>query len=153
MVDVGLHRAHNDTDDAPVPPAKEMVAAYAHLKEHEAEVRDAVLVAVQAYINDTLIGQYGWDTEPIEDPKDLRRMMELDSVNITSVAKEGMAYIGLFFPCTWDPEHAAGALIHGSRVITVGDNEAAGDEVAAMNDGGKHLRPWKWWRSSRPPGV
>jgi hypothetical protein len=37
-VDVGLDRAHSDTDDAPVPPAEEMVAGYAHLKQHEAEM-------------------------------------------------------------------------------------------------------------------
>jgi hypothetical protein len=142
-VDIGIRRAHEDRDDAPVPPAKEMVAAYAHLKEHEVEVRDAVLTAVQSYINDTLIGEYDWSIEPVRDVKALKRMMKLDSVHPLTIAKKGMSYLGLFFHCTWDPEHGGGVLLHGSRVITVGDNEAAGDDVAAFRDGGKRLRRWK----------
>jgi hypothetical protein len=54
-----------------------------------------------------------------------------------------MSYLGLFFQCTWDEEHAAGVLLHGSRVIEVGDNEAAGNEFKALDDGGKELPRWK----------
>ena len=144
VINIPRARGKADTDDAPVPPAKEMVAAYAHLKAHEVEVRDAVLAAFRSHINDTLIGEYGWRTDPIKDVKALRRMLEISSVHPMAVAKKGMSYLGLFFHCTWDPEHNAGVLLHGSRVITVGDNEACGDEFAAMDDGGKRLRLWKW---------
>jgi hypothetical protein len=142
-VGISISRPWTDKDDRnPVPPAKEMVAAYAHLKLHEGEIRDAVCAAFQRHINDTLIGEYGWDDEPIDDAKDLKKMLEIGSVHLLSIARDGLAYLGFFFQCTWDPEHAAGALIHGSRVITVRDNEACGDEFAALADGGKHLRAW-----------
>lgn len=142
-VTISIPRAPKDEDDAkPVPPAPEMVAAYAHLKAHEAQMRSAVLKAVQSHINDTLNGKYGWDLQPVDDEKVLKTMMEIGSVHPLTVAKKGMSYLGLFFQCTWDEEHAAGVLLHGSRVIKVGDNEAASDIWAALDDGGKVLRGW-----------
>ena len=144
QVVINIARARHDRDDAPIAPAKEMIAAYAHLKQHEVEVRDAVLAAFQSYINDTLIAEHGWRDEPVKDVKALRRMLKIGSVHPATVAKKGMAYLGLLFHCTWDEEHAGGVLLHGSRVIAIGDNSAAGDEFAATKDGGKRLRQWKW---------
>ena len=145
VVAINISRPVKDNDDAnPVPPAKEMVAAYAHLKEHEVEVRDAIVAAFRAYLSDALIRAYGPENEHLEEVKDLKRMMTIRSVHPMPVAKKSMSYVGLFFHCTWDEEHAAGALLHGSRVVKVGDNEAAGDEFAATEDGGKRLRPWRW---------
>ncbi len=143
-VTINISRAPKDDDDAkPVPPAPEMVAAYAHLKQNEPQIRSAVLNAVQSHINDTLNGTYGWHLEPVDDVKALKTMIEIGFVHPLMVAKKGMAYLGLFFQCTWDEEHAAGVLLHGSRVITVGDNEAASDVWAALDDGGTEIREWK----------
>jgi hypothetical protein len=119
-----------------------MAAAYAHLKANEAGVTAAVLDAVRSYLN-RLITKWKWERKPVPDNKALKKMMSMDSVHPLSVAKDGMSYLGMFFHCTWDPEHAAGVLIHGSRVVKVGDNEVAGDEFAAIEDGGREIRGWE----------
>jgi hypothetical protein len=142
-VTVNIPRAPYDEDDAnPVPPAPEMVAAYAHLKAHEPEVTAAVLDAFRSYLNE-LITKWKWDLKPVADVRALKKMMEVGSVHPLTVAKDGMAYLGLFFQCTWDEEHAAGATLHGSRVVKVGDHEAAYDVYAALDDGGKEIRGWQ----------
>jgi hypothetical protein len=142
-VTVSLPRAPNDEDDAnPVPPPPEMAAAYAHLKANEAGVTAAVLDAVRSYVNE-LTRKRTRDPEPVRDNNALKRMMSIDSVHPLSVAKDGISYLGMFFHCTWDPEHAAGVLVHGSRVVKVGDNEVAGDEFAAIEDGGTEIRGWE----------
>ena len=53
-----------------------------------------------------------------------------------------MAYLGLAFHCTWDEEHGAGVLLHGSRVVNVGETDTAGDTFAALSDGGKEIAAW-----------
>jgi Domain of unknown function (DUF6985) len=140
-IGIQIPRPWKDDDDTnPVPPVKEMLAAYAHLREHEVEVRDAVLAAFQSYLNNALSAK---DERRITDAKMLKRMLRIISVHPSTVARSGMSYLGLFLRCTWDPEHAAGVMLHGSRVIKVGDNEAAGDDAAAIEDGGKRLRAWQ----------
>jgi hypothetical protein len=139
-VALSIPRPPEDDDVAPAPPAPEMVAAYAHLKEHEPEVTAAVLEAFRSYIDDALIRKYKWDLDPVGDAKALKKRMELGSLTLLPVAKDGLAYVGMFFHCTWDPEHNAGALLHGSRVVKVGDNEAAVDTFSAEEDGGEEIR-------------
>jgi hypothetical protein len=142
-VEIEIHRAPGDNDDVnPVPPPKEMVAAYAHLKSHEEEVTRIVLDAFRTYVNETLIKEYELDLEPAADNAAVKRMVEIQSVHPQVVAKDGMAYLGLFFQCTWDEEHAAGVLLHGPRVVVVGDHEAAHDEFAALKDGGERIAGW-----------
>jgi len=137
---LSIPRPPDDDDSDPTKPAAEMVAAYAHLKEHEKAVTAAVLDAFRSHIDDALIRKYKWDLEPVGDAKGLKKRMELSSLTLLPVAKDGLAYIGMFFHCTWDPEHNAGALLHGSRVVNVGDNKTAVDTFAAEEDGGEEIR-------------
>jgi hypothetical protein len=47
-------------------------------------------------------------------------LIGLSSVHVLSVAKDGIAYIGFEFGCTWDGEHGLGVMTHRDRVIEVG---------------------------------
>lgn len=143
-VEVTVPRGHNDDDAKPTPPAPEMVAAYAHLKGHEKQVTAAVLEAFRSYVNDRLIGEWEWELDPISDFKALKKMVEVQTVRVLPVAKDGMGYIGLFCQCTWDEEHAAGVLLHGSRVVDVGDHDTSMDVHAAIADGGAEINGWKY---------
>ena len=138
---VSIPRAENDDDANPTPPAPEMVAAYAHLKAHEAEVAAAVFQAFRTDLN-AIIENHELGMKPVKDAEQLREMMELDHVYPLPVAKDGLAYLGLFFQCEWDEEHGAGVTLHGSRVVKVGDHDAAGDRFAAIEDGGRELGAW-----------
>ena len=46
----------------------------------------------------------------------------------------------MFFHCTWIPSTTPARLLHGSRVVKVGDNETAVDTFAAEEDGGEEIR-------------
>jgi hypothetical protein len=48
-------------------------------------------------------------------------LIGLDSVSVHPLLKEGLPYIGYEFGCTWDDEHGLGVLMHGRRVVEVGD--------------------------------
>ena len=142
-VEVILHRASGDDDDTnPVKPAPEMVAAYRHMKEHGAELAGAVLAAFQSYLNDTLVGHYGWDLQRVADVDSFKTMLEIQSVYVLRIAKDGLAYLGLSFHCTWDEEHGAASPVHGSRVVEVGQADVAGDDFAAQGDGGRRIVGW-----------
>ena len=72
--------------------------------------------------------------------RDLKRHIELLGVHLFDYAKSGHAYIGMNFECTWDEEHDLGLILHKSRVVTVGQADAASDHYAAKDDGGKKIR-------------
>lgn len=136
-----IPRAENDDDANPTPPAPEMVAAYGHLKAHEREVTAAVLDAFRTDLN-AILAKHDLGMKPVKSTAKLKAMMELDALRMSTVARDGMAYLGLSFKCTWDEEHGAGVLLHGSRVVEVGDSDAARDTFAALDDGGKEIGPW-----------
>jgi hypothetical protein len=46
-------------------------------------------------------------------------------VNVHPVSRDGMPYVGIEFDTRWDPEHGAGVLINGKRVVEVGGADSA----------------------------
>jgi len=99
--------------DGPAPPAPAQAAAYLHLVEHQEEIRDAILKSV--------LRNYDGDQMPdLQDPEELRPLIGLSGVNIFTVAKDGIAYVGFEFRCTWEEEHGLGAMTHAGRVVGVG---------------------------------
>ena len=152
---LSIPRAENDDDARPIPPSPEMVAAYAHLREHEAGITAAVLEAFRSDLN-AILEKHDLGMKPVKDAHQLKKMMKLDHVYPLTVAKDGIAYLGMFFQCTWDEEHGAGVTLHGSRVVKVGDHDAAADVFAAIEDGGKEISPWDRGLAEamkRPPNL
>jgi hypothetical protein len=47
-------------------------------------------------------------------------VIELSCIHVMKEAKDGVAYIGFGFGCTWDREHALGFMTHCGRVVEVG---------------------------------
>jgi hypothetical protein len=63
----------------------------------------------------------------LRESSELKRLIGLSTVHISDVEKEGVAYVGFEFGCTWEEEHGLGVMTHRDRIIEVGDAETAFD--------------------------
>ncbi len=117
---VSVEPATNDNE--PAEPMPEQVRAYEFLKSHERSVASAVLTAIfDGY--PALRKAYGLDDDlmpEIHAPDDLRVLMGINQVHVLRHAKDGLAYVGFEFECTWDPDHGLGVMTHGERIVDVG---------------------------------
>lgn len=127
-------------NDEKTPPSPAQAAACQYLRDHQEEIRDAVLQAVFAKYPD-LQELYGYEGDEaseylpdIERPEQLRALIGLSNVHIFATAKDGMVYVGLEFGCTWDSEHGLGAMTHTSRVVEIGGADTAILEWIATAD-------------------
>jgi hypothetical protein len=59
------------------------------------------------------------------DRKSLRALVQLTTITIHGVARDGVALVGYGLACTWDREHGVGVLTHGDRVLEVGAADTA----------------------------
>jgi hypothetical protein len=124
-------------------PLTEREHAYVQwLLDHEAEVACAVLEGLLAEYP-RLQQTYGYEGAEREEympdvssTEDFRRMIGLHNVHVHSLLKEGIPYLGFEFGCIWDGEHGLGVLMHGSRVVEVGDAATAFTLWIAKRDAG-----------------
>lgn len=99
--------------------------------ENEGGVVDAMLDAViEEY--PAIQEEYDYSDEEkaeympdIRSKKDLRKLIELQTVYIHPIQKDGIPYIGFSFECTWDEEHGLGVLMHGTRKVRIGGADTA----------------------------
>ena len=70
----------------------------------------------------------------IERIEQLRSLIGLSNVYVHAVSKDGMAYIGYEFGCTWDDEHGLGVMTHRNRIVEAGYADASFDEWTAKRD-------------------
>ena len=112
------------------------------LLDHEAEVASAVLQGLLAEYP-RLQGLYGYEgaerdeyMPDVSSAKDFRQLIGLHNVHVLSLQKEGVPYIGYEFGCMWDDEHGLGVLMHGARVVEVGDASTAFTLWIAERDAG-----------------
>jgi hypothetical protein len=107
------------------PPCAEQANAYRHLLDHETQIRDAVLQAIfdaypamrQRYpFGDELAAE---EMPPITRPEQLRDLIGLAIVHVLNVAKDGTAYVGFEFGCTWEEEHGLGLMTHLGRIVEI----------------------------------
>jgi hypothetical protein len=113
-------------DEERTPPVHAQIRAYQLLLDNEPKVHDSVLLAIFAKYPG-MRDSYGYDDEEaaelmpeIERAEQLRMLIGLSNVHVLNVAKDGIAYIGFEFGCTWDGEHGLGVMTHRDRVIEVG---------------------------------
>ncbi len=69
--------------------------------------------------------EYGYDVPVVNQPEELKELIKLHTVHVESGAKDGIAYLGFEFDCNWDEEHGLGVMMHGSRVLEVGQAEVS----------------------------
>ena len=124
------------------PPSKEQARAFSTLVDDQEGVRDAVLLG--------LFKQYPeWRAEwkelldddefeevmpPVGDPMGLRTVLGLHSVHVLPVSWDGMAYTGFELGCGWDEEQGLGVMMHGRRVVEVGNADCSFYEWKAEAD-------------------
>jgi len=126
--------------DPPTPPVGEQARAFGLLLENERAVADSVLRAILAAYPG-LRDAYDYDEEEvaelmpdIERAEQLRGLIGLSHVHVLNVAKDGIAYIGFEFGCTWDDEHGLGVMTHRGRVVEVGGADTSFLEWIAGQD-------------------
>ncbi len=133
----------DEDDQNPRPPAPEQVAAYAYLKEHQIELRDKILERFLKLFHEA---RAVWlkDDPDLELPKletidDMKENILFQQFYMHPYAKDGVAYFGLSFACTWDPDHGAGVLFHKDRIIDIGQAEQGFRTEECEADGGEKL--------------
>ena len=110
---------------------REHVDAYKYLLQNQGQIKENVLNALlREYPN--LQEQYGYDEEDanklmpnVDCTGSFADLIELSSVYILNVSKDGVAYVGFSFWCTWDDEHGLGIMMHKDRVVEIGGSDSA----------------------------
>ena len=122
-------------DEQKVPPSPAQIRAFDYLVEHQQEVRDIILKAVmKAYPKK--LAPWFVSGEPIPEvlahlpkkfarPDELKPHTYLATVYVLKQEKSGMAYIGYGLEATWEVEHGLGIVMHGNRILDIGDEEVA----------------------------
>lgn len=131
-------------DDERVPPSLEQSQAFALLIKEQAAIRDVILKAVmKAYAKLRVLAKDLGDDSFLGElhlPKrftlseQLKSHIRLSTVYVLPSAKRGVAYVGYAFDCTWDVEHGLGVVMHGKRVLDVGESEVAFMETDLQDD-------------------
>lgn len=113
-------------DEARTPPTPEQAAALQHLLDYEAAVFAAASAALVEYGAEH-IDDFESDEPPpeVNGVDDLRGLVGLYGVHVLTPSKDGVAYVGLEFGCTWDEEHGAGVMLHRDRVVDVGGADSS----------------------------
>lgn len=125
------------------PPSRAQALAYQHIKDNEASLVPRALASIFPMYEDEraqFIRDQGDDLAYMVPratvPLDLRTVLRLVNVHVNSVAKDGLAYVGLAFNCTWEIEHGVGLMLHGDRVLKVGHADCAFNQRIGRTDGG-----------------
>jgi hypothetical protein len=93
-------------------------AAMARLLEEYPNFREQVLDCYDDDEADLL-------APPIATIADLKRLCGIVSINVHPLARDGVPFVGIGFGCTWEEEHGAGVLLHGSRALECGGADTA----------------------------
>jgi hypothetical protein len=109
------------------PPSAEQASAFRYLLDHEEAVRDALVAAIleeypamrQRLLADGFVDEP--DLPDLEGPEQLRSHVGLSTVHVLPVVKDGAAYVGFEFGCTWDEEHGLGVMTHQGRIVEFPD--------------------------------
>lgn len=85
--------------------------------------------------------QYGYNEDEkreympdVSHIQDFASLLSPLTMYILDVSKDGLPYIGCIFSCTWDDEHAFGAMLYKDRVVEIGGADTAFLSWIAQND-------------------
>jgi hypothetical protein len=105
-----------DERAGPDDPSPEQCAAFAHLMANAGAVKLAALSAIRL-----LARRFAPCTM-----EELAARVELTTVHVLWPAADGRAHVGLEFSC-FEYEHGIGVILHGARVVHVGNADDASD--------------------------
>lgn len=130
-VSAGLTVTPYDPSASRLPSSGQSDALAFQLQQGE-QVIDAVLAALRPYYGELrpryldFLGPEADRLMPVaENSEQLRELIDLRQVHVHSWAREGIAYVGLQFGCTWDQEHGFGVLMHKDRVVEIGSADVS----------------------------
>lgn len=109
-------------------------------------IQDAAIKALYTYYQDlypswrsdldSIFGEEDADEmmPEITSPNELKRLIRVSFMFVHQIATDGVPYVGFEFDCTWDEEHGAGVLLHGTRVIETGGADVSFQLSIAKKD-------------------
>lgn len=72
---------------------------------------------------------YGYDeaerAQFMPEVRSVDGLCELIGVTVHQIVRSSVPYVGFEISCSWDPEHSAGVLMNGTRVVEVGGADTA----------------------------
>ncbi|WP_315115543.1 DUF6985 domain-containing protein [uncultured Clostridium sp.] len=106
--------------------SQEHIAAYNYAIKNQNIIRDSIItVLMEKYPG--LQSEYGYDEDEavelmpdIKDKEDFKDLIGLSRIHIMNIFKDGIAYTGYEFTCTWDEEHGLGVMMYQNKVIAMG---------------------------------
>lgn len=116
----------------------EQVNAYRFMVEQQSRIKENILTALLPEYKQ-LQQQYGYGEDDESMPNvaitsQFKNLIGLSTVHLLDVSKEGIAYVGYEFGCSWDEEHGLGIMTHKERVIEIGAADTAFDTWIAEKD-------------------
>lgn len=122
---VGLSIA-TEASSRPGEPTKEQENAYQHLMKSTPDVVVALTTRLAKYYKRMrpryldYLGSKGSRLMPeIKEALDLLQLIDLIHIYIHAESKDGSAYVGFHFDCTWEKEHGLGFIMHRNKVLEV----------------------------------
>jgi hypothetical protein len=116
------------------PPSNAQERAFCFVRDNDEVLRNKILKAIfeeypkmRETFREFLGEELDQQMPELRESSELKRLIGLSTVHISDVEKEGVAYVGFEFGCTWEEEHGLGVMTHGDRIIEVGDAETAFD--------------------------
>lgn len=109
---------------------EEQIRAYNYLIDNQEQIINAILSCLYDRYPEIKgadeNGEEGEEYLPeVKDISDLKPLIELYHVHIIDVFKNGIAYIGYEFNCTWDEEHGLGVMMFKDRIVDIGGSDTA----------------------------
>jgi hypothetical protein len=112
-------------EDNPVI-AQEHIDAYNYAIQNQSSIRESIIrILMEKYPE--MKSEYGYDQDEAEEfmpdvknKEGFKDLIGLLRVHIMNVFKNGTAYTGYEFTCTWDEEHGFGVMMHKDNVVEMG---------------------------------
>ncbi|WP_373741264.1 hypothetical protein [Neisseria sp.] len=108
-------------------------AAYLYAIRYESDIQTAVLhslltetyPAYRQVYRETAPELMATVVPEISNPDDLKPLLSLAAVHLHSTGRNGLAYCGYEFRCSWDEEHHFGILMSGCEIVDIGGADVA----------------------------
>ncbi len=104
--------------------SKTQKKAYDMVMENFVDLIDVIFEKLFAKY-DAYLEMYQEDMPKIEKPADFYQYATPNMIQIYDLEKNGNPYIGIGFHCSWDVEHAFGAILCGTEVVDIGGADTA----------------------------
>jgi len=105
--------------------AKSHISALKFLVENQVKIKEKILKSLLEKYRElqTSYGYEGRDKEELmpdaSRESDFKALIRLSVVHLLNVEKDGLAYVGYEFDCTWDEEHGLGIMTHKDKIIDI----------------------------------